>query len=204
MPKVISKIADTQIARNLHRALGKAGIDAKTASRRAGLGDTAARDILNGRVSAPRLSTLERLAPVLGVPLTNLLDGVAEPAIEAAIERRAATAVSEDGVPTYAKAPTARNPADAIDIARDISQVAGGRAFGLYVPDDSVAPRVMTGEVVIVHPTRPPRDGELSVVVADCGEYMVRYVRRDGGTWMVSTVVLSSLGSSRVLVKDSV
>lgn len=57
---------------DLRSRLKAAGLNAKEASLKAGLGESTIRDILNGRVADPRVGTLEALAPVLGCTLLDL------------------------------------------------------------------------------------------------------------------------------------
>jgi transcriptional regulator with XRE-family HTH domain len=58
------KTVEIDVAR-LERRLGVVGVTGQEASRRAGLGPDAVRDILRGKTRAPRISTLSALADAL-------------------------------------------------------------------------------------------------------------------------------------------
>ncbi len=51
----------------------KGDINAKTLSLKAGLGETAVRDILQGRSVSPKLETVQKLAKALNVPVYRLI-----------------------------------------------------------------------------------------------------------------------------------
>ena len=64
-------------------------------------------------------------------------------------------------VPVYAFGDTQRDrPLDYV--VRHPLQAGMAEAFAYYMPDDTLAPRYFTGEIIYVHPTRPP------VAARDC------------------------------------
>ena len=64
-------------------------------------------------------------------------------------------------VPVYAFGDTQRDrPLDYV--VRHPLQAGMAEAFAYYMPDDALAPRYFTGEIIYVHPTRPP------VAARDC------------------------------------
>src|SRR5579872_5035151 len=62
----------------LDRLMREAGYNPRSLSLRAGLGITAVRDIIDGRIASPRYQTLEALARVLGVAVGRLANGAAD------------------------------------------------------------------------------------------------------------------------------
>lgn len=64
--------------------------------------------------------------------------------------------------------------------ARHPAQAGMRSAFALYVPDDRMAPRYFTGEIVYVHPHRPPAAPQ-DVVIADAAGHLriARMTRAD-------------------------
>lgn len=68
----MTTIAD-RIRKNLARLIEKDGRDLKAISKAAGLGETAVRDILQGRSGSPRIDTLEKIAGALKIDLLELL-----------------------------------------------------------------------------------------------------------------------------------
>jgi transcriptional regulator with XRE-family HTH domain len=57
----------------LRREMARAGLTSRALSQKAGLNDTAVRDIINGRSKVPRLSTIARLAKTLGIQMHELV-----------------------------------------------------------------------------------------------------------------------------------
>lgn len=70
-------------------------------------------------------------------------------------------------------------------IARPASLAGVKDAYAVYVVDESMEPRYFSGELVHVHPHKPPQPGAFVVVQTDDGEttdYLIkRLVRRKGG-----------------------
>jgi repressor LexA len=61
------------VKRNLRRLMTKAGIGAKPLAKKARIGETAVRDILEDRSSNPRINTLSSIAAALEVSLSEIL-----------------------------------------------------------------------------------------------------------------------------------
>lgn len=62
-----------QLRLSLEDAMARAGIKARPLSTKAGLGETAVRDILSGRTKDIKINTVESLADALGVPFQDLI-----------------------------------------------------------------------------------------------------------------------------------
>lgn len=62
------------VRENLRRYMAVRGISAKPLSKKAGLGETAVRDIMESK-DGPRIGTLIKLADALEIPASNLLEG---------------------------------------------------------------------------------------------------------------------------------
>ena len=60
------------VAKNLARLVNERGEEMKSLSVRAGLGETAVRDIIKGRSRKPSIETVARIAAALHVDLTEL------------------------------------------------------------------------------------------------------------------------------------
>jgi len=60
------------VAKQIERRMTLLGMNAKSLSKKAGLNDTAARDIIEGRSKNPRHDTLAKIAKVLGCTLADL------------------------------------------------------------------------------------------------------------------------------------
>jgi len=76
-----------------------------------------------------------------------------------------------------------------IDIVRrPLALIGVDNAFAVYVAGDSMAPRFEPGELLFVHPGRPPQPGDDVLVESHGGDgepgacYLKRLVRRAGGT----------------------
>ena len=63
-----------RLAELLHREMQARGVKARPLALKAGLGETAVRDILQGKSQQPRRRTLEKIAAALGLPAGYFLD----------------------------------------------------------------------------------------------------------------------------------
>jgi phage repressor protein C with HTH and peptisase S24 domain len=73
---------------------------------------------------------------------------------------------------------------DVVDwVARHPAQFGIGNAFAIYVSSDEMEPRYFRGELVYVHPGRPPETGRDCVVEMNSGAVHIRrFLRQDGGS----------------------
>lgn len=154
----------SDLARRIQDRLAALGLSPHAASMAAfGRGD-AIRDILNGRVRHPRSDTVARLAAVLHTTEAWLLGGGIA----------AAGAVRD--VPVF-RANRIEDPAGRADGALRLEETAveyvnrpagltGARGiYAFFIPDDRMAPRFETGELVYVSAERPPRVGDYVLAV---------------------------------------
>jgi len=144
----------------LERAMRDAGYNPRSLSLAAGLGMTAVRDILDGRVASPRGHTIEALAPLLGVTVGWLMSG------EVAAEvQSAAPAATPRDFPVYGAAQGGPSGAMSMDatpiqhIARPdpLMTVKAGSGYGIYVVGESMSPAYEQGDIALVHRGLPPR-----------------------------------------------
>jgi phage repressor protein C with HTH and peptisase S24 domain len=137
-----------------------AGYNPRSLSLAAGLGMTAVRDILDGRIASPRYATLSALAKVLGVSAEYLATGE-----QAAAVAGAATTPPVRDFPVYAAARGGDEGALVMDsspiqyIARPDPLLTVMSAFGVYVVGESMHPAYDQGDIALVHPGLPPLRG---------------------------------------------
>lgn len=145
------------------------GLTMKALSLAAGLGETAVRDMLES-VGSPRLNSLSAVADVLGLSLSEFLEGGASQA------RR---------VPVigYVSAGEGWSPFDGDGPIDEIEiTLHGGEAVALTVRGDSMAPVYRDGDTLIG--TKRPTSNARMLVGADCiiatraGERFVKFLAR--------------------------
>ena len=149
--------------------LSELGVTAAAASRKAGLSVDAIRNI--GRTGGATARTLEALAMALETSVESLIKGepAAEPA-RAAAQRDATPRVDQGDIPVLGTAAGSLGQGafeitDPIDhIARPPALAGARRLYGIYVTGDSMAPEHKHGDVRIVHPGRPPRQGDTIII----------------------------------------
>jgi hypothetical protein len=155
----MSEVLDQQtFTGRLERAMRDAGYNPRSLSLTAGLGMTAVRDILDGRIASPRYATIEALAKVLGVSVAFLAagDGAGEPA--------AAGAETKD-FPIYGAAQGGSSGAMALSsdpiqqIMRPDPLLTVKSSYGVFVVGESMSPAYEQGDIALVHPGLPPRRG---------------------------------------------
>ena len=140
-----------------------AGYNPRSLSLAAGLGVTAVRDILDGRIASPRYHTLEALARLLGVSVAWLMNGEvaeAQPSIQAP-----APAAGPRDFPVYGAAQGGPSGAMAMSsdpiqhIARPdpLMTVKAGSGYGIYVVGESMSPAYEQGDIALVRRGLPPR-----------------------------------------------
>jgi len=141
----------------LNRLMREAGYNPRSLSLKAGLGVTAVRDIVDGRIASPRYQTLEALARVLGVGVELLANGVPGPA-----ETRQDADPPRD-LPVYGAAQGGSEGAMLVSsepiqrVSEPLATVRGG--YGVYIVGESMSPAYEQGDVALVHPGLPPRRG---------------------------------------------
>ena len=136
-----------------------AGYNPRSLSLAAGLGMTAVRDILDGRIASPRYQTLEALSRLLGVSVGWLMNG------EAAAQAPPPPAATPRDFPVYGAAQG--GPSGAMSMSSDPIQhiarpdplmtVKAGSGYGIYVVGESMSPAYEQGDIALVHRGLPPR-----------------------------------------------
>lgn len=152
--------------------LKERGLSARDVAHRAKLGHTTVQHILDGSSRNPRSDTLVRIATAIGLPVQSFLgigQGASEDAMVALRKQDVGGAsIPVFGVPKGVRQGTFflnREPLTKLLPPRVLMFWPG--AFAFYAPDDTMAPRWKAGEVVLVQPDRPPRDGDH--VIAESG-----------------------------------
>ncbi|HEX4505066.1 MAG TPA: S24 family peptidase, partial [Alphaproteobacteria bacterium] len=139
-----------------------AGYNPRSLSLAAGLGVTAVRDILDGRVASPRGQTIEALARLLGVGVGWLMNGEvaadAQPPVPAATPRDFPVYGAAQGGPSGAMAMSS-DPIQHIARPDPLMTVKAGSGYGIYVVGESMSPAYEQGDIALVHPGLPPRRG---------------------------------------------
>jgi SOS-response transcriptional repressor LexA len=132
----------------------------KPLAQRAGLGETAIRDIFNPKRTDVRVGTLLKLADFFGVTLDEVAGRERVPML-GKIGAGGSILFNEDDVPETVERPP----------------LAQGRLMALEVSGDSMLPKYESGDVIYI---RRDHDGVLPQYV---GEYCAVHTA-DGGTWL--------------------
>lgn len=149
------------IKAELQRAMDARGIKAKPLAKAAQLGETAVRDILEGRSLDPKLGTLHKLADVLQIPVDDLLGNNRVPLTGRIGAGGLVAWLPEAEVSEFVPRPP----------------LAPGPLMALCVSGDSMLPKYEEGDVIYI---RRDHDGVLPA-------YLNRYCAvccGDGGTYL--------------------
>ena len=171
----------------LAELLRRAGRTPRSISRDAELGETVVRDIINGSVQDPRVSTLRGLAKVLGpevfaIWLGDLLPppvGTAGAPIEMGTEMY---------LPLKVYDPEDNNPISVslfrAGVLRGLSKMPLEELSVVRVADDTMAPTLEEGDQVLIHHGSEgvDRDGLYAISVRGTRRLLVRRLRRNLGT----------------------
>jgi phage repressor protein C with HTH and peptisase S24 domain len=149
------------LSQRLDRLMREAGYNPRSLSLAAGLGITAVRDIIDGRIASPRYATLEALARVLDIAVAHLTGSE--------------SASAPPGRPTPNQQPPERDfpvygaaqggPAGAMLVSSDPIQqmmrpdplMTVRSGYGVYVVGESMSPAYEQGDIALIHPALPPR-----------------------------------------------
>lgn len=168
--------------------LRRAGRTSRSIARDAELGETVVRDIINGSVQDPRVSTLRGLAKVLGpeviaIWLGDLLPppvGTAGTPIEMGTEMY---------LPLKVYDPEDNNPISVslfrAGVLRGLSKMPLEELSVVRVADDTMAPTLEEGDHVLIHHVGEAgidRDGLYAISVCGSRRLLVRRLRRCLGT----------------------
>jgi phage repressor protein C with HTH and peptisase S24 domain len=154
----------TYLAKQIERRMLALGHNAKSLSKKAGLNDTAIRDILEGRSRNPRHDTLQKIAKILGCVVADLTGERAAPAQKrqmtgdtveiAELEVHAGSGMGIDGDGTL----MANDEGVAVVGVHTMPTASFREAYGisssrikiLAVKGDSMAPKLWPGQRVMV------------------------------------------------------
>ena len=169
--------------KRMRQAMFMKGIRQKDISYRTGISDGKISSYVNGRYK-PNAETLAKLALALGVDAAWLAgEGPDDPA-----------AVSTK--PEFQKIPVvgrvaAGAPIFALENQIDTVMVREQRTgiFGLRVVGDSMAPRIMDGDLVLVHQQDDAKDGDIVIALVD-DEATCKVIKKSA--WGVSLVPFNS------------
>lgn len=174
-----------RIVLRLQEEMERQGLTQKALALKAGLNETAVRDILKRRSRAPRVDTLEKLAEALGTTVDSLLGETGMPPMPAApssdtdltraTELPAIATMSRD-LPVMGTA-VGGNGGDfslngtTVDYVRRPPALANLKgAFAIFLHGDSMRPRYDDGDLLYVHPGRPVSPG-CDVLIEMHGEH---------------------------------
>lgn len=171
---------ESPLQHRLRRLIDAHGWTWRETSERAGLKETAVKAIMYGRSRNPRADTLTALARAFGCAvedLTGVRTGPAPPGgpgqhgslpvANARLDRLRLHGLTGDrDLPIYGSAQGGTDGAmvigpDPVEVVRRPQPLLSvPRGFGVYVTGDSMEPAFRHGDMVLVHPSRPPRRGD--------------------------------------------
>lgn len=156
-------------------------------------GHTLLRDILNGKSKNPRRDTLERLAEELQVSVAWLIGDdntpppdptpKADPPKQSEVQLADVPIPSRNGMPMDLPVHGTANGSqigphhtfeiqEIVDYVRRPPGLASAKtAYALYVSGESMSPMYRPGDLVCVHPGRPPRPGDTVIVQIRTAEH---------------------------------
>lgn len=183
----------TDLTARIKNRLKELGISEREAARRAGLGLSYVGDILHGRISAPTVSKLEKLAEALQCDVEYLMGRQQEPT---AREERSFSRVPEAAGTTqrfidlYASpslsqdlwVPVSPGAVDKVQVIPPLAHVES--AYAWSIANRLMEPRYFPGEVAYINPTLKPKAGDF-----------VRVAKKDG---TVTVARLDELAEDRV------
>jgi len=159
----------TIVRERLRRSMKKAGVGSRPLSEMAGLGQTAVRDLLEGKSDNPRIGTLSSLANALAVPLDFLL-GKDEVPVVGKIGAGGTIAFLDDFSKGEGHA-FVPQPPDTV-----------GEMIGLEIEGDSMLPKFDPGEVVYISREHegvlPDYLGQYCAVRLGTGEVLLKILAR--------------------------
>ncbi len=175
---------ESSLQNRLEQALDHRNIKPKTLSLKAGLNETAIRDILKGRSQNPRTDTVRKIAEALHIRPEWLLNGfgsMAEDAVSGGqFAESGAPAPSAGKIPVFATPsfdPVWSYRFDfsaPVDFAPALSLLDNvPKAYALYVADTKMVPRYFVGEILYIHPARPVQIGDDCLLIHQNGKGVV-------------------------------
>ena len=170
---------DNVLISRIKQRLDELGKSVKSVSVEATGATDTLRKILDGTTKNPRIDTMRKVAAALGTTPEWLmgLEGAAAPAISTDVRPANVPLPTRfdmpDDVPVRGTAAGShlkgafQFTSDAIDYVRRPPALMGARdIYALYVEGSSMEPQYFPGDLVYVHPHKPPRVGDVIVVQA--------------------------------------
>lgn len=183
----IIRTMDNVLIKRINQRLNELGKAPQRVSIEATGAKETLRKILDGTTKSPRLDTIQKLADALETT-PEWLTGQ-DIALEAPARRAAMNDVAPASVPAPQRFDMPNDIAvrgtaagshlrgafqftsDAIDFVRRPPALLGARdIYALYVEGSSMEPQYFPGDLIYVHPHRPPRFGDVVVVQVVVGE----------------------------------
>lgn len=171
-----------EIARRFKEALNDLRMSAQELSEKSGVGKSSISHYVNGS-NCPSNKTAGLLAKVLGVNPAWLMD------LSKDKYGRIANAKSVK-VPVFGNV-AAGIPIEAIEDIIDYEEISAdmaqrGEFFGLRVKGDSMSPRIMDGDTVIVRSQPDVESGDVAIVMVNgCDATCKRVIKSDGGLTLI-------------------
>lgn len=175
-------MARSRLAQEIERRMGEQGFTQKALALKAGLNETAVRDILIGKSRHPRHDTVEKIAAVLGVSAAALLEPKSEGARPVPAPRGAekellfisaydVAAAAGEGIIIDVEYETGKL-AFRTDWLRSVTQAAANDLAVITVRGDSMYPTLADGDTILVDLTQhsPSNDG---IYVVRFGEFVL-------------------------------
>jgi len=193
----------TGLTERIGQRLQKLGLSERQASLKAGLSDSYLRNIREGKSSAPRIDTLEKIADVLGTTSAWLISGknpevpvpkskeMAEFHEPANAHLASAFTITNRRLPVYGQAVGGidgefpMNGTMLFDVLcpPQLSEIS--EAYAVIISGDSMYPRYEDGEIAFIDPTRRVKRGDYVVAQILHDEfspphaYVKKFVRHD-------------------------
>jgi phage repressor protein C with HTH and peptisase S24 domain len=175
------------IQKNLQDLIAERGVSPEFVSKQAGLDRGYLRTLFERPNASPRSQTLQQLADALGVPITRLLEGAPQrlqdisthPAqsLQNPPQRVPARSAMPTDVPVVGTAAGShlkgafQLTSDPVDFVRRPPALLGAKdVYALFVEGSSMEPQYFPGELIYVHPHKPPRFGDAIVIQCLDGE----------------------------------
>lgn len=165
--------------------INELGLSPETVSNRMGMDRSYLRKLFERSNQQPKIQTMKKLAGVLGVSVDWLATGIGDP--EAMTAR--SSAVTRPDIITTSQATLPKDvpvmgtaagshlrgafqlEGGIVDFVRRPPALMGTRdIYALYVEGTSMEPQYAPGDLVYVHPHKPPRVGDAVIVQAMSGE----------------------------------
>jgi transcriptional regulator with XRE-family HTH domain len=172
------KLYTNVIASRVEERVNAHNLSRNEASRRAGLGLSYVADILSGKLKNPSRHALAKLGQVLDTDVAYFVGEQDTPRRKGGSAQKGA-ASGEQSIPLYRVGLPDADGFFSLDESRRTSITSPFEADGLYfiaVPDDTMAPRYLSGESVIVDPNRQASKGGFAVVRHADGRVAIRQI----------------------------